>query len=132
MVLLAILAGVGLALFGLGLRARLPVILLLIAVYVPIAGGGPSIQRAGVMGAAAVAATLAGRPAGRAYPPLLAAAATLLVNPRFAGDVGWQLSFAAVLGIMLWAGTLRDLIADRLPATLPRAAGAGGSPTARR
>ena len=121
-VLLAILAGAGLALFGLGLRARLPAIIALIALYVPIAGAGPSIQRAGVMGAAAILATLAGRPAGRAYPVLLAASATLLVNPRFGDDVGWQLSFAAVIGIMLWAGPLRELIAGRLPAAMPASA----------
>ena len=82
-VLLAILAGAGLALFGIGLRARLAATILIIALYVPVAGAGPSIQRAGVMGAAAIVATLAGRLSGRAYPPLLAAAATLLVNPRF-------------------------------------------------
>lgn len=121
--LLAILAGVALAVFGFGLRARLLATLLLIALYVPVAGAGPSIQRAGVMGAATIAATLAGRPAGRAWPPLLAAAATLLINPRFGGDVGWQLSFAAVVGIMLWAGPVRELIGERLPAALPNAAG---------
>ncbi|MFN8113988.1 MAG: ComEC/Rec2 family competence protein [Solirubrobacterales bacterium] len=124
-VLLAILAGVGLALFGLGLRARLAATVLLIALYVPVAGAGPSIQRAGVMGAAAILATLAGRLSGRAYPPLLAAALTLLVNPRFGGDVGWQLSFAAVAGIMLWAGPARELIAERLPSRLPDALARG-------
>jgi len=117
--LLAILVGVGLAPFGVGLRMRLLITIAAIAVFVPVAGAGPSIQRAGIMGAAAIAATLAGRPADRAYPPLLAAAATLLVNPRFGGDAGWQLSFAAVLGIMLWAGTLRDLVHDRIGARLP-------------
>jgi competence protein ComEC len=39
------------ALFGLALRARLALVLAAIALYVPLAGGGPSIQRAGVMGA---------------------------------------------------------------------------------
>src|SRR4051812_5174276 len=61
------------ALLGVGLRARLLIALGVIAVYVPLAGGGPSIQRAGVMGAAGVAATLAGRPASRWYALLLAA-----------------------------------------------------------
>jgi competence protein ComEC len=117
--LLAILAAAGLALFGIGLRARLIAIVALIALYVPIAGAGPSIQRAGVMGAAAILATLAGRPGGRAYPVLLAAVATLLLNPRSAGDAGWQLSFVAVIGIALWAAPLRDLIAERLPSRLP-------------
>ena len=124
-VLLAILAGVGMALFGIGLRARLAATVLLIAVYVPVAGAGPSIQRAGAMGAAAILATLAGRLSGRAYPPLLAATATLAINPRFGGDVGWQLSFAAVAGIMLWAGPARELIAERLPRRLPDAVARG-------
>ena len=64
--LLAILAGAVLALLGLGLRSRLVATLVLIALYVPIAGAGPSIQRAGVMGAAAIGATLASRAAARA------------------------------------------------------------------
>ena len=117
--LLAILAGVVMGLFGVGLRMRLALTLLLIAAYVPVAGGGASIQRAGIMGAAAIVATLAGRPIDRAYPALLAAAATLLIDPRFAGDVGWQLSFAAIIGIALWASPLRVLLAERFAGRLP-------------
>ena len=51
-VLLAILAAAALAVLGIGLRARLLAILGLIGVYVLVTGAGPSIQRAGVMGAA--------------------------------------------------------------------------------
>lgn len=112
--LLAILGGVLLALAGIGPRARLVAIIALIAVYVPLAGAGPSIQRAGVMGAAGILAGLAGRPADRAYLPLLAAAATLLLNPYSAGEIGWQLSFAAVIGIALWAAPIRDRLEPRL------------------
>jgi len=36
---------------GVGLRVRLVLALALVAVYVPLTGAGPSIQRAGVMGA---------------------------------------------------------------------------------
>ena len=87
-----------LALLGVGARARLVWILALIAIYVRVTGAGPSIQRAGVMGAAAVVAALADRPRSRWYALLLAACATLAVDPRAAADVGWQLSFAAVVG----------------------------------
>ena len=73
-----------------------------IALYVPLAGGGPSIQRAGVMGAAGVVAVLAGRPAARWHALLLATAVTLALNPRAVEDVGWQLSFAAVVAILGW------------------------------
>ena len=44
-------------------------------------------------------AALAGRPRSRWYAALLAATATLAINPRATGDPGWQLSFAAVVGI---------------------------------
>jgi len=85
---------------GLGLSARLWLALALVAAYVPLAGAGPSIQRAGVMGAAGLVAALAGRPSSRWYALLLAAAVTLAWNPRAAADPGWQLSFAAVLSLL--------------------------------
>ncbi len=112
--LLALLAVPVLALLGVSLRARLLVVIALIAVYVPITGAGPSIQRAAVMGAAGIVAVLAGRPAHRWYALLLAAAITLALNPRAAADVGWQLSFAAVVGILLWARPLAGLAARAL------------------
>jgi competence protein ComEC len=96
------------AAIGLGLRARLVLALGLIALYVPLAGAGPSIQRAGVMGAAGVTAALAGRPASRWYALLLAAAVTLGLNPRADEEPGWQMSFAAVAAIMLLAAPLGD------------------------
>jgi competence protein ComEC len=121
-ILLGVLAWPLLALFGLSLRARLVGILCLIAIYVPVTGAGPSIQRAGVMGAAGLVAALADRPRSRWYALLLAAAATLALNPRADGDVGWQLSFAAVIGIMLWA--------RRLTAVISGQAGRGSARTA--
>ena len=113
-VLLALLAIPLLAALGIPLRARLLWTCALIAAYVPLAGGGPSIQRAGVMGAAGLIATLAGRPASRAYALLLAVAVTLALNPRASGDAGWQLSFAAVAGIFLLGAPIRARLADLL------------------
>lgn len=92
---------------GLGLTARLTLALALVAAYVPLAGAGPSVQRAGVMGAAGLVAVLAGRPGSRWYALLLAAALTLAWSPRAAEDVGWQLSFAAVLAMLALAPALR-------------------------
>jgi competence protein ComEC len=107
--LLAILAGVLLAALGVTPRLRLAMIVLAIAIYVPVAGAGPSIQRAGVMGAAAICAGLAGRATDRAWIVLMAVAATLLLDPLSAIDIGWQLSFAAVVGIALWARRIAAL-----------------------
>ena len=115
-ILLALLAVPLLALLGVPLRARLLCVLALIAIYVPVTGAGPSIQRAGVMGAAGMVAALAGRPRSRWYAILLAAFVTLAINPRAGGDAGWQLSFAAVVGILLWAGPIRDACSARLRA----------------
>ncbi len=110
-VLLMILAGAALAVLGVGLRARLLWMLALIAVYVPVAGAGPSIQRAGVMGAAGLVAALAGRPRSGWYALLLAAAATLVADPRGTADIGWQLSFAAVVGILVFSRPLAVVVA---------------------
>jgi competence protein ComEC len=93
---------------GAARRVRIAVLLGLIAVYVPLAGAGPSLQRAGVMGAAGLLALAAGRAASRWYALELAAVATLALNPRVAGDSGWQLSFAAVGGILLLARPLQS------------------------
>ncbi len=63
--LLALLALPLLAALGIPLRQRLLWVLGLIAVYVPLAGAGPSMQRAGVMGALGAAGD-AGRRGGLA------------------------------------------------------------------
>jgi competence protein ComEC len=128
--LLALLAMPLLAALGIPLRERLVWILALIAIYVPLAGAGPSIQRAGVMGAVGVVATLAGRRASRLYALLVALGVTLAVDPGVAADIGWQLSFAAVTGIFLLAAPLREAIAARLgPGGLRRTLAEGAAVT---
>ena len=76
------------------------------------------------MGAAGLLALLASRPASRWYALLLAACVTLALNPRATGDPGWQLSFAAVAGILLLAPPIRGplsalprLLADGIAVT---------------
>jgi competence protein ComEC len=108
--LLALLGAAILGLLGVPLRARLLCLLALIAVYVPVTGAAPSIQRAGIMGAAGLVSALAGRPRSRWYAVLLAACTTLALNPRWISDPAWQLSFAAVVGILLFASRIRDLL----------------------
>jgi competence protein ComEC len=115
--LLGALALPVLAAAGLGPRGRAISLLLLIAVYVPLAGAGPSLQRAGVMGAAGIAAMTLSRPGSRWYALLLAAAATLALNPRATGDPGWQLSFAAVAGILTLGRPLQRCLRRLLAAT---------------
>jgi competence protein ComEC len=125
--LLALLVMPLLAALGMPLRTRLVWIIAAIAVYVPLAGGGPSIVRAGVMGALTLLATLAGRRASRLYALAIAAIVTLAIAPGIGADVGWQLSFAAVLGILAFARSLRAAIASRLGAGSSRGALAEGA-----
>ncbi|HEX3359651.1 MAG TPA: ComEC/Rec2 family competence protein [Solirubrobacterales bacterium] len=112
--LLALLAMPILAMFGVPLRERLLWTIGLIAVYVPLAGSGPSIQRAGIMGAVGLLATLQGRRTSRLYALALAAVVTLAIDPGVASNVGWQLSFAAVLGILLLASPIREWLIVRV------------------
>ena len=113
--LLSILAMPFLALLGLPLRVRLMIVIGLIALYVPVAGAGPSIQRAGIMGVAALAAVASARPAMRSWLLALAAAVTLTLDPLAIFDAGWQLSFAAVAGIMIFARPLARSISSAIP-----------------
>jgi competence protein ComEC len=122
--LLALLAMPVLAMFGVPLRERLIWVIALIAVYVPLAGSGPSIQRAGVMGAAGLLATLTGRRTSRLYALGLAAVVTLAIDPSVASNVGWQLSFAAVLGILVLAAPIREWLLARMG----RGGGVAGAP----
>jgi len=114
----ALLAALALALgaaLGVPRTPRLVSALVLVAAYVPLAGGGPSIQRAGIMGVATLVAVLASQPASRWYALLLAAGLTLGLNPRAVEDPGWQLSFTAVLALLALAPPLRDALERRMP-----------------
>ena len=125
--LLVALAVPLLALARVGPSARGAALLLVVALYVPLAGAGPSLQRAGVMGVAGIAAMTLSRPTSRWYALLLAAGVTLALNPRAGSDPGWQLSFVAVAGILA--------LGRPLAAALARAGGEllrePGSPAAR-
>lgn len=98
---------------GLGLRGRLITTLIVVIIYIPLAGSGPSIQRAGIMGAIGFLATLASRPNSRWYALGFAAAATLIINPRASLDPSWQLSFASVIGLFTLMPGCEKWLRDR-------------------
>lgn len=100
---------------GIGYRGRIVLPVLAILIYVPLCGAQPSVIRAGVMGLAALIAVAASRPASRLYALALAAMFLLLWNPRATTDVGAQLSFAAVLGIMAFTAPIARALCSRLP-----------------
>lgn len=108
--LLILLGSLPLVVAGVHLRHRVWPLALLVLLYLPLTGAGPSIQRATVMGLVMLLMLWLGDPGQRFFALLAAAALTLLANPRVSGDIGWQLSFAATLAIMVMAPGLRRLL----------------------
>lgn len=94
------------ALCGLSRPWRIAWALAAVVAYVPLAGAGPSIRRAGVTGVLTLLALGLGRAPDRWWALLLAAIATVLVDPSSPEQLGWQLSFAAVVGLLLLADPL--------------------------
>jgi len=111
------IAGMAAALLWLARRARLPevpagvAILVLLWLYVQVTGASPSSVRAWIM----AAFLWGGRVGERDTPALqslaLACAVTLLLSPEACADAGFQLSYAAVLGIIVAGGPAADLCA---------------------
>jgi competence protein ComEC len=77
---------------------------IMIVVFMAIAGASPSMSRAGLIAGLSLAAWYYGR---KFHPIILlsiAIAVTVLIDPSYAwGDLGWQLSFAAFAGVMILA-----------------------------
>jgi competence protein ComEC len=111
------IAGMAAALLWLARRARLPelpagiAILALLWLYVQVTGASPSSVRAWIM----AAFLWGGRAGERATPALqslaLACAVTLILTPEACADAGFQLSYAAVLGIIVAGAPAADLCA---------------------
>jgi competence protein ComEC len=86
-----------------GRRRAAIVALLSIAAYTLLTGASPSVVRAAIMGSLFVVATLAGRPASAGASIALAAAIMVGLDPLVVHDVSFQLSFAAIVGIVYLA-----------------------------
>ena len=83
-------------------RAVIPV-MIAIVFYVLLVGAGPSAVRAGVMGALVVGAIGLGRQS-TAWVSLAASAMLMtIIDPLALWDVGFQISFAATLGLILFS-----------------------------
>jgi competence protein ComEC len=95
---------------GVGRTARSFVLIPLVIVYTVLTGASPSIVRAGVAGVLALLAGLVSRPSDGWLLWFAPAAWLLTVNPNTLFDVSFQLTFAAVAGLLLLSRPLTDLL----------------------
>ena len=106
----SILAGLVIAAFA-WLIGRRPAALLalgVIAGYTLLVGLDASVVRAAIMGGLFVGAIIAGRQDTAWIALLIAAAAMTALDPQVVHDVGFQLSFAATLGLIALAPRLYE------------------------
>ncbi|MEX2028009.1 MAG: ComEC/Rec2 family competence protein, partial [Candidatus Curtissbacteria bacterium] len=112
---LAIVAGLFMA-FAKYIGRRKALVLACIAVflYAAIAGFSAPVMRAAVMVMVSTIAVYAGREVWPIWSLLLAALVILFISPSAAGEISFQLTFAASLGIMTLGKVLARIFA-RVP-----------------
>lgn len=103
-----------------------------IVIFAAVVGWTASITRAAIVAGLSMFSWYYGRKIGAMRVILIAMAITLLINPLYALDLGWQLSFASFAGIMLLMpamceffygkkrkpGTVAELLLASIAATL--------------
>jgi competence protein ComEC len=105
---ITIVAGLFAALFGrmLGRWRGALAALLGIGAYTILVGGDAAVMRAAILGGLGLFAAQIGRRQAGVNSLVLAGAVMALINPHVLWDVGFQLSFAATLGMILYAEPL--------------------------
>ena len=121
-VLLCTMWSFAFALLGMHRLLRTSLLLPVVATYVLLTGASPSIVRAGVAGICGLLAILASRPSDGWLLWLAPAAWLLTANPNNLFDVSFQLSFGAVVGLLVLARPLTRA-ASFLPGPLPEQVG---------
>ncbi len=97
-----------------GRRQAALVALVAIAGYTALTGASPTVVRAAIMGSLFVLATLLGRPTSAPTSIALAAAIMTGWDPLVIEDVSFQLSFAAIIGLVYLSPALQTRGADLL------------------
>jgi competence protein ComEC len=118
---ITIIAALFVALFGrlLGPRRGILAALLGIALYTFLVGASASVIRATLMGGSALLARQFGRRQNGINTLAFIAALMAVFNPYLPWDVGFQLSFAAALGLILYAQPLQDWVTRLLARLAP-------------
>ncbi len=115
----SILLGLFIRLFGRRKRVAVAITIGGIILYTLLVGADASVTRAAIMGSLYVIAVGLGRQSTAIISLFVAAILMLLLNPLTLWDVGFQLSFMATLGLILFNAPLRKRwgahIGKRLP-----------------
>jgi competence protein ComEC len=110
-IIVGLLIGVFSRLFGggqIGVRRGAVVAIVGIVLYTILVGGDAAVVRAAIMGVTALFASLVGRRQDGLLTLAIVAALMAAFNPNILWDVSFRLSFAATLGLVLYAGPLKD------------------------
>jgi competence protein ComEC len=91
-----------------GKRRAMPVAIAGIIVYTILVGASAAVVRAAIMGCLYVIATHYGRQTDALTSLMAAATLMTLLNPQTLWDLGFQLSFAATLGLILYTPPLQN------------------------
>lgn len=86
-----------------GHRLRTPLVLIALWLYVAVSGASPSVIRAAIMLSAIQIAWASSSRYNSVNILSLTIIAMLTYNPNYLYDISFQLSVAAVMGILLWA-----------------------------
>jgi competence protein ComEC len=111
-----LVAGLGLGSLSwlVGRRKAIVVSMLLVLLFALFVGASPSVLRAALMAQLMLGAILAGRPGSGLTAVSIAAAVLTLFDPLIIDDAGFQLSFAATLGLVVLAQPLTTALGGRL------------------
>ena len=118
-----ILASIFLAGFGQWLGARLGAILagLAIGFYTIFVGADATVIRAAIMAVLVIIALRIGRQAEGLASLAVAGILMTVVQPQILWDVGFQLSFAATLGLLIYAQPMQNYCARFMQRWIPKA-----------
>jgi len=105
----------------LGRRTRIAVAAAVLVLYVLVTRAEPSVLRATAMTATALALAWVGAPGDRVGACAAAVLALVVCDPFLAASVGFQLSAAATVGILVLAPALAERLRTRLPQRLSTA-----------
>jgi competence protein ComEC len=118
---IAIIAGLFITIFRrlLGPRRGAFAAIAGIAVYTILVGATPSVLRAAIMGGLGIFALQMGRRQVGLNTLAASAAFMAVLNPQVLWDAGFQLSFAATLGLILYAQPFQEWLTHLLALRLP-------------